>query len=98
MSADSVTTMPRAWVTKMSWISESHSQWHALNGLYEPCPLDCGIVPPEQAKVEALETALEENAKFAEATNSDHIIRCGRCGKTHHSVAGVRWCYYSYID
>lgn len=26
----------------MSWISEAHNQWHAINGPYG-CPLDCGI-------------------------------------------------------
>lgn len=26
----------------MSYLSEAHNQWHAINGPYG-CPLDCGI-------------------------------------------------------
>lgn len=30
----------------MSWISDGHAEWHAVNGKYATCPLDCGANEP----------------------------------------------------
>lgn len=27
----------------MSWLADAHSEWHAVNGRNEVCPLDCGV-------------------------------------------------------
>lgn len=26
----------------MGWLADAHSEWHAVNGRNEVCPLDCG--------------------------------------------------------
>jgi hypothetical protein len=37
----------------MSWISDSHREWHHAHGAYAVCPIDCGAMSPEQAEAEA---------------------------------------------
>ena len=33
----------------MSYLSDAHAEWHAVNGAYATCPLDCGAISPAQA-------------------------------------------------
>ena len=62
-------------------IADAHAHWHATNGAYAVCPLDCGAS-------EGLYAEYEE-ADFVEATAP--LVACGHC-KGRHTVAGVRTC------
>lgn len=54
----------------MSWLSEAHSEWHAVNGHDAICPLDCGVgeaYPPEYDYTDeelALMDAEDEQARW----------------------------------
>lgn len=72
----------------MSWISEAHADWHAVNGAYNSnCPLDCGAMSPEAREAEDIINALGYEDETGTAS-----IRCGTCPDRHHSVAAVRLC------
>ncbi len=65
----------------MSYLSDAHAEWHAVNGRDQVCPLDCGVGEDAAADYEA------EQAYLASLT-----IRCGHCRERHATVAEVRAC------
>lgn len=68
----------------MSFLSEAHDQWHAMNGRYAVCDLDCGAS-------EYIGQAFEDDYEDTEGGTKG--IRCGSCKGRHSSVSMVKLCY-----
>jgi hypothetical protein len=73
----------------MSWLSDAHSEWHAVHGAYACCPLDCGAISPEQAAAEDLMNFI---AYTDEEAGDALPIRCAHCKARHATVDVVRAC------
>ena len=74
----------------MSWLSDAHDEWHAVNGAYNTnCPLDCGRISPEQAAAEDLMNFI---AYEDEEAGNALPIRCAHCKARHASIDVVRAC------
>lgn len=72
----------------MSYLSDAHSEWHIVNGKYNPlCPLDCGALDPKHAEMEDLSMTIDYYD-----TEGTASISCGHCQRTHYSVLSVRAC------
>jgi hypothetical protein len=71
----------------MSYLADAHAEWHAVNGAYANCPLDCGAMSPAEAEAEAAYNTIAYEDEFGTAS-----IRCAHCPATHRSVTAVRAC------
>lgn len=71
----------------MSFLAEAHADWHAVNGKYSVCDLDCGAG-------EHLWEMFAEDAEALKALEDSglHGIKCGSCKQYHASKATVKLC------
>jgi hypothetical protein len=68
-------------------LSDAHADWHAVNGRYALCPLDCGAMSPADRESDALIEAISYYDETGTAS-----IRCGSCPDRHRAVEAVRAC------
>ena len=68
----------------MSYLSEAHAEWHAVNGRYAACPLDCGAGEPivDYCPVEGC-----EGYEIAYPGQEPHVEPCTASPEAHAAYA-----------
>jgi hypothetical protein len=72
----------------MTYLADAHRDWHAVNGAYAICPLDCGAMAPGQAEAEELSNWIA----YTDSEADERRVRCAHCKDRHANADVVRAC------